>query len=427
VQPAKSYRGSRYRRRPYRRAKLATLLAAVLALLAIPPVVLGTPSVCVFGCGPDARPSASVASPVASDARAPAAGGLPACPGPRNVRHEPPPPPGGGGPLALGQHASLRHLNGRALCIQAQRAREAGARYVRENLSWATVEPRRGRFDWRRPDEVVGAAAQYGLTVLPLLVDAPRWSGGSSRSLPTDQGAFARFTARAAARYGPGGTFWRAHRSLPQRPARYMELFNEPYLPSYSGGHPDPGHYARLVAAAVPAARAANPQARFLIEVDTTYSPNDGATPLDWLTGMYAAVPDLGSYFDAVAVHPYANGSPLTYTPGAGDRWQSRRIERIHDALVARGAGDKHLWVTEVGWATCRRAGECVSESRQAAYLRDLFALRRVMWRGYVDAVFVYALQDYRSSDGSGSFGLLRQDGSRKPAWYAMRAAAPRV
>lgn len=44
-----------------------------------------------------------------------------------------------------------------------------------------------------------------------------------------------------------------------------------------------------------------------------------------------------------VAVHPYANGSLLTFTPGNGDRWQSGRLERIHDALVARGAGDKHL------------------------------------------------------------------------------------
>ncbi len=301
-----------------------------------------------------------------------------------------------------------------------------GARYLREDLSWATVERRRGRFDWRRYDAVFGVAAQYGLTVLPVLDDAPRWSGGSERSLPTEQRALARFAARAVARYGPGGTFWRAHPELPRRPADHLELFNEPYLPDYSAGRPNPGQYARLVAAAVPAARAANPGVRFLIEADTTYSPDGGRTYSDWLSGMYAAVPDLGSYFDAVAVHPYAKGSPLTYTPGVDDRRQSRRLERIHDALVARGAGDKHLWVTEVGWSTCRRGEDCVSESKQAAYLRDVFALQRVHWAGYVDAVFVYALQDYPSRDSQGSFALLRRDGSRKPGWYAMRAASPR-
>lgn len=389
-------------------------------------MIQGRPSACLFDCGP----SSSAPSATAADTALPALDDrIPACPHRPKVRRAPPPiPRGGASPLALGQHASLRYLNGRALCAQAARALDVGSRYVRENLSWATVQPSRNRFDWRRPDEVIAVAAQYGLTVLPLLSDAPRWSGGSSRSLPTDQRAFARFTARAAARYGPGGTFWRRHRRLPQRPARFFELFNEPYLASYSGGHPDPGQYARLVAAAVPPGRAANPAVRYLIEVDTTYSPREGGPQLDWLSGMYAAVPDLGNYFDAVAVHPYANGSPLTYTPGAGDRWQSRRLERIHDALVARGAAEKHLWATEVGWATCRgRGDDCVSEAEQAAYFRDLFALRRVIWREYVDALFVYSLQDYHSSDGSGSFGVLRENGSRKPAWSAVRAAAPRT
>jgi hypothetical protein len=316
-------------------------------------------------------------------------------------------------------------LSGRALCVEAQRALAAGSRYLREDLSWATVQARAGRFDWRRPDQVVGMAAQFGLTVLPVVDDAPPWTGGSSRSLPTDGRALARFTARAAARYGPGGTFWRRHLGLPYRPARHFELFNEPYLPEYSGGHPDPGHYARLVAAAVPAARAANRHVRFLVEADTTYSPDGGQTQLDWLSGMYAAVPDLGRYFDAVAVHPYANGSPLQFTPGADDRWQSRRIELIRAALVARGAAAKHLWVTEVGWSTCPRSrdAQCVTEGEQAAYLRDIFALRRSVWRSYVDGVFVYALQDY-SSSGGGSFGVLRRDGSRKAGWYAFRSAA---
>lgn len=68
-----------------------------------------------------------------------------------------------------------------------------------------------------------------------------------------------------------------------------------------------------------------------------------------------------------------------------------------------------------------------MSEAEQAAYFRDLFALRRVIWRDYVDALFVYSLQDYHSSDGSGSFGVLRENGSRKPAWSAVRAAAPRT
>lgn len=380
---------------------------------------------CLSGCGPGATSSSA-----AREGSAPADSPLPSCRTPRNVSYAPPAPPGPDGRRVLGQHGSLRLLRGRALCSGAERLAAVGARYAREDVTWAAVEPRRGRFDWRATDETFIVAARYGITILPILGGAPRRARGSPSFLPTATGAWQAFVAAAVARYGPGGAFWREHRKLPQRPPRHFELFNEPYTAKSSGDRPDPAHYAHLVVAAVRAGRAANPHARFLIEAETTYSPDGGRTWLDWLGGMYAAVPDLGRYFDGVAVHPYANRSPLTFTPGVGDHFQSRRLEVIHDALVARGAGDKHLWVTEVGWSTCGRQqdSDCVSEPDQAQYLRDFFALTRTRWRDYVDAVFVYALQDYRDTrrPKEGGFGVLRRDGSRKPAWYALAAAAPR-
>jgi hypothetical protein len=286
------------------------------------------------------------------------------------------------------------------------------------------VEAQRGRFDWRHADELFTVAAQFGLTVLPILDDAPGWAGGGNGRLPSHLGSFGRFAARAAARYGPGGTFWRGHRRLPQRPAAVFELFNEPYLPQSSGGHPDPAQYAHLAVAGATATRAVNRRVRWLIEADTTYSPTAGAPGLDWMAGMYAAVPNLGSYFDAVAVHPYADGSPLTFTPAGDDRWQSRRLELVHDSLVAHGDGAKHLWVTEIGWSTCPQ--RCVSESTQASYVRDFFGLRRRRWSRYVDAVIAYALRDnrYVQDPREASYGVLRPDGVRKPAWYVFKAAA---
>lgn len=396
--------------------------ASLLVPVAVPPLVPAMPPTCVFGCGRAIAPSAGRAS------SAPADFPLPFCRAPQHVAHAPPAPPGPGSQRVLGQHAALRLLRGRALCSGAARLLAGGPRYAREDVDWAAVEPRPGRFDWRATDEMFAIAARYGITILPILGSPPKRARGSPSSLPTSTGPWQAFVARAVARYGAGGAFWRAHRELPQRPARYFELFNEPYLPKSSGDVPDPARYARLVVAAVRAGRAANRQARFLIEAETTYSARGGQSSPDWLGAMFAAVPDLGRYFDAVAVHPYASGSPLTFTPGDGDRQQSRRLEVIHDALVARGAGDKHLWVTEVGWSTCSREqdGDCVSEADQAQYLRDFFALGRTRWHDYVDAVFVYALQDYRdtSHPKEGGFGVFRRDGSRKPAWYAVRAAS---
>lgn len=56
------------------------------------------------------------------------------------------------------------------------------------------------------------------------------------------------------------------------------------------------------------AARVVHPAVRFVIEGD----PPGAATSLDqakWVAGMYAAGPDLGYYFDALAVRPHM-GSP---------------------------------------------------------------------------------------------------------------------
>jgi hypothetical protein len=312
------------------------------------------------------------------------------------------------------------------MCLWAQRAAASGAGYVREDFHWRDVESRRGKFDWRLPDEMVATAARYGLTVLPLLDTPPRWAGGSN--VPKDPLAFARFTARAAARYGPGGTFWKRHSSLPQRPSTWFELLDEPYYPFPAGNVPDPAAYARLVATAVPAGRAANPSTRYLIAGEVAYTLDGGRTELDWMSGMYSAVANFGRYFDALAVHPYSSGSPLNYSSDPNAHYyQTRRVEDLHAAMIAHGDPAKHIWVTEIGWSTCSRNSECVSDATQAHDFRTLFRLRSTRWRSYVDALFAYELRDHPSSDVTlGAYGIMRRTGARKPSWYAYHAARPR-
>jgi hypothetical protein len=398
--------------------------------MAAPIVVPGLPPVCVFGCAPSnpGSPSGPAPTPAPTSPAAPALpppdNAIPRCSVRGRVARAAP-----AGPStqrrAFGEHASLRYFSGRSLCRRADLTRAAGVRYVREDANWGEIEAHRGRFDWRRMDEVFGVAAQYGLTVLPVPDAPPRWAGPSERNLPDDIVAYAGLTARVAARYGPGGTFWARHPRLPYRPARYIELYNEPYYPEFSGGHPDPARYARLVAAAVPAGRLANPSVRFLIAGESTYTPDGGHTFGNWMEGMYAAVPGFGRLFDGIAVHPYSDPAPPTFYDPTSGALQARRLERVRAALVAHGDAAKHLWVTEVGWSTC--PSSCVNERQQAADLRSFFHLTRTRWRSYVDAVFVYALQDYRTKPvREGHFGVLRLNGSQKPAWSALRSAARR-
>jgi hypothetical protein len=61
--------------------------------------------------------------------------------------------------------------------------------------------------------------------VLPILDSPPAWARGAGL-----QRAYAAFTAQAVARYGPGGSFWRAHPQWRAATPVWFELWNEPYI-----------------------------------------------------------------------------------------------------------------------------------------------------------------------------------------------------
>jgi hypothetical protein len=332
-----------------------------------------------------------------------------ACP-----RAEPPVP--GPGRQLLGTHAVLRWAgaeDGRRL---ARLACATGARLSREDLDWSRVQPRRGgRMAWAPFDVMFLTAARSGLAILPILDGTPRWAGPDPEAPPRRPADLARFVRAAVRRYGPNGTLWRAHPDLATLAPRFFELYNEPYWSGVA-----PGDYARAVRTMTRAGRAADPQARFLLAAETE---NGAGRP--WLAAMYRAVPDLGRWFDAVAVHPYSVGyDPGTYDPRSALRGRmTGRIVEVRDELARHGDGAKRLWITEVGWPTCAAAvGErCVSERTQERRVRDVLQLARTRWGGFVDAVVLFGMTDARRPEGSeGRYGLLRHDGTPKPAWWVL-------
>lgn len=331
-------------------------------------------------------------------------------------------------PLRVGINANTQGYGDKAGQEQ-DRVAPLGVGWLREDFSWSVIQPEEGRYDWGHYDRVLLEAARRGLRVLPLLASAPGWAEPTANTIPADPRDYASFVAHVVRRYGPGGALWRDHAALAGCAPTHFEIWNEPYLDSYSDDGVDPGRYARLVKASVIAGRRANPRAKYLIESDTaaTYLPGQS---FDFTDSMYAAVPHLGRYFDAVAVHPYTRFSPAFYDPKADTRLQFGRIREIHARFKRHGDGHKHLWITEVGWSTCAAAPVCVSESRQATDLRKLFEVVRSRYRSYVDALFVFNFRDYGPAvedSKEGWFGVLRRDGSRKPSWQALRSAVTSV
>jgi hypothetical protein len=287
---------------------------------------------------------------------------------------------------------------GPGMAAEQDRIKELGVGWLREEFGAAPGQD---------SDAVFLEAARRGLRVLPLVQ--------ISSTPPSNPDAYADMVAAFARRYGPGGDFWAAHPELDGGlAATHIEIYNEPYGDWY--GPVDPAAYARALKAAVTRARAANPQAKFLIAADWT----PGGQRHTWIDDLYAAVPELNGYFDAVAMHPYSgNRAP----DRSDDPWGFRRIAQARAAFQRHGAGDKPFWITEIGWSTCPSDPEwCVSEAQQADYMLRAAWLVRSEYR-FVEAMFFYhyRLDEAEPSNSEHFLGLVHDDFTPKPAWHAVR------
>ena len=328
------------------------------------------------------------------------------------------------GPIRVGLIANTLDA-GPATGPQQTEARQSGARWLREEFRWNEVEPRPGEFHWRKIDRMMRMAAARRLRVLPLLIGTPRWVAHSMYELPLNPDGFARFTARVARRYGPGGTFWRRLARPTRRLApRVFEVWNEPFAAHFSAGQVSARRYALLFYAAATAGWHANPRTRYLLAVDSAYISADGQ-PREWTTDLLRALPRLRRRVYGLAMHPYSvTESPGTYTPGASQR-QFLRIREVRDEW----GGSPRIWVTEVGWSTCPDGSGCVSEADQARYLQEAFDIVGSERLG-VEAMFIYRLIDLHPgnpSDREQWFGLRRLDGNPKPAWSVLHRIAEAV
>ncbi len=236
-----------------------------------------------------------------------------------------------------------------------------------------------------------------------------------------DRDAYANRFLRLVNRYGPGGTLWHENASVDSLYAPVVwEIMNEPYV-GVQGGPYNPSGYAQLVKRVSEVVKAVHPKIKLTAAHETTYfnpgNPDDGK---NWLDALYTAVPNLGDYFDLVAVHPYAH-DPSPGDPNA--RWNFRRIENIRARLIAKGI-NKDFWITELGNPTNCTSGSGHTEAEQAEYLQEYVDLCKGY--GYVRAYIHYCYPDFGSSpaDCEQHFGVVRYDGSHKPAFDVLRRNA---
>lgn len=305
------------------------------------------------------------------------------------------------------------------------RIARTGAGWIRVSFPWSSLQFAPDRYDWSVHDRIVRMANERDLQVLANVAYTPGWAQPDGcqqiHCPPASPQAFAAFVGEAVARYSSHGvSTW--------------EIWNEPNLTKYWRSGPDPERYADLLQRAYAAAKEADPSVTVL---SAGLSPSgrdtaDGLTPLTFLERMYDALD--GEAFDALAMHPYTYPrAPLDHHPTN----TFTMLPRIHDLMKERGDGHKRIWITEFGFWTSPRGDEhwqgSVTEQQQARYLAQAYEaagerdwIGPMLWFSFRDSG-TGELAAFRRDD---NFGLIRRDGSSKPAVHEfvklMRRPLPR-
>ncbi len=341
-------------------------------------------------------------------------------------------------------------------------ARQAGASWDRWVIYWQDVETSPGRYDWSGVDPVVAGDVAQGLAVDAVLLGTPSFYATSVTSALDGEAINAPYgglrTLPSSATTPPQGLdlptfadgtdFWMPGKQVnPRNPwasfvyaavsryhaqIHYWEVWNEPDFSQFWAG--SVAQYARLIKVAYLAAHAADDNAKILIGGLMYWQWANAYGDQAWLKKLLATiVPDPtaaanGYYFDVVPLHWYSRSSDAY--------WKTLSAE---SALASFGITGKDVWINETNAPACDEAaiqyascndypggvnpngtwasGHATIEE-QASFLIQSAAFGFAAGASHV---FAFQWQDDGNSD---AYGLLRNDGSARPALEAYRLVA---
>ena len=304
-----------------------------------------------------------------------------------------------------------------------------GITSIRLDLNWDDIQhDSANTYNWTNFDRVVLAARSRDLTLLPILAYTPPWARQlgctTPKCAPVNPNAFASFAATASKRYAPLGI-------------HTWEIWNEPNIVVFWQPVPNVTQYVNLLKVTSEAIRVADPQS-FIISAGLAPAGNSNGN-IAKLT-FFSAFANQGgiSLVDAIGDHPYSFPVLPTYN-AVWNAWQNmaKTSPSIKSILVAHGAANKKIWITEYG-APTNGPGlgatsstnynispwpDHIDETLQARMANDSVYLARSS--DYIGALYWYTYKDSGTdkSNTENFFGLRRFDGSAKPAWYSLRKA----
>ncbi len=399
--------------------------------------VSATLAACGESEAPAPTPTANTAGSVVVAPRSTAAAGTPASTPTSAAAPAPgaatPPPEVDDGLRRLAGYGFQAHLYNQDRGLIVDRTLEAGFDWLKQQVEWSQTEPiEKGGFDWRELDKVVAAVSSAGIKLLLSVVRAPNWAlGDRSHGPPGDPLDFRDFMQALAGRY-------RGH-------VHAYELWNEANLAREWGyGQIDAGSFVELMLAGNEGVKAGDPDAITVGgaltpagDVDIPEQQVQAVDDVRFLEQIYAYRDGIARQaFDAWGVHPGGFNNAPTQEIGTqrGSGWNGhgsfyfQRYIQHRAVMEANGDADKPVWLTEMGWSTANADpaygfGADNSEEDQANFLVDAFQLIRES-APYITHAFVWNLNFQAvvdAQDEKFAFGLLRPDGSPRPAYTALK------
>ena len=345
----------------------------------------------------------------------------------------PTPVPATSGLVGYGMQAHM--LGGRANAA-TDKIVEAGFGWTKQQFRWSEIETGRGVYNWAAYDEVVNTASAKGLKLLVSVVSAPSWSlaSGVSHGPPANAADIGPFMTQLVQRYSG-----KVHA---------IEVWNEANL-FHEWGYLDGTafkKYGQMLQSAYQAIKAVDPSVTVLFGAPTptgVNDPNIGIDDATYVRRVYEEFPSVGSFFDAMGIHPNGGANAPDDTFGGSNNrnvpgWNNHpsfffnRFEEIKAIMISKGDANKPIWFTEFGWSSTPvsevvagyQYSQYNSEQDQATFLVRSFEKIRTQYTS-VTHMFVWNLnfqQVVGRTDEKYGFGILRSDGGHRQAYDSLKA-----
>lgn len=279
-------------------------------------------------------------------------------------------------------------------------------------------------WNWSDVDRIVDVISTNGIQ--PLLIigqGVPSWV-----STPDRATYYGQFCAAVATRYGTsGGLFGKI--------CTAFEIWNEENANIFWGASVSPANYNASLMAAYTAIKAVsglsgdNSTVVFggLQPVPQPAGPWYGEywetdSMIDFVTRCFTANPNIGNYFDVLALHPYTDanyGKSGTYEPTISqDCWQ--QVSQVIQFIQSQGLTPR-IWLTEVGFST-----KLMTQALQNSYMQEAWALAQTF-----PQIEMFLIYNARDSSASGSqndtYGVMTYTFAQKTIWAWLETLAPTV